>query len=131
MSPKKFYGTATIHNFSNGGNIAELPVSPIFFNIGTALYYLSKYLAKLLSPLNHLKDDYQLVSFNLLSLFTEVPLDYTIYFVLRHIYTQKKETEINLINKEVKDLLILCTKKVHFSENGQVYLQKDEIAMGR
>ena len=98
LSPKRFYETAKIHNFSNEGNIAELPVSPIFLNIGTALYYLSKYLAKLLSPLNHLKDDYQLVSFDLPSLFTEVPLDYTIHFVLRHIYTQK-ERNWNQTNK--------------------------------
>ena len=125
LSPKKFYGTATIHNFSNGGNIAELPVSPIFFNIGTALYYLSKYLAKLLSPLNHLKDDHQLVSFNLPSLFTKVPLDYTIYFVLRHIYTQK-ERNWNQPNKErnKRPTYSLYEKSTFFGKRASVFTER-------
>ena len=51
-SPGKFHGTAKIHKLPNGGNITELPLRHIVSNIGTASYYLSKYLAKLLSPLS-------------------------------------------------------------------------------
>ena len=51
-SPSKFYGTAKIHKLPNGGNITELPLRLIVSNIGTASYYLSKYLAKFLSPLS-------------------------------------------------------------------------------
>ena len=50
-SPRKFYGAAKIHKLPNGGNITELPLRPIVSNIDTASYYLSKYLAQLLSPL--------------------------------------------------------------------------------
>ena len=51
-SPGKFYGTAKIQKLPNGGNIRALPPRPIVSNIGTASYYLSKYLAKFLSPLS-------------------------------------------------------------------------------
>ena len=51
-SPGKFYGTAKIHKLPNGGNITELPLRHIVSNIGTASYYLSKYLAKFLSRLS-------------------------------------------------------------------------------
>ena len=51
-SPGKCYGTAKIHKLPNGGNITELPLRTIVSNIGTPSCYLSKYLAKLLSPLS-------------------------------------------------------------------------------
>ena len=50
------------------------------------------------------------------SLFTNVPLDYTIDVILRRIYTER-EIETNITKKELKDLLILCTENVHFSFN--------------
>ena len=148
-SPGKFYGTAKIHKLPNGGNITELPLGPIVSNIGTASYYLSTYLAKLLSPLSQSeytikntkesvqdfkrlyvpKDNYKLGSFDLSSLFINVPLDYTINVILRRVYTQR-EIETNITKKELKDLLILCMKNVQFSFNGKLYLQKDGIAMG-
>ena len=139
-SPGKFYETAKIHKLANGGNITELPLRPIVSNIRTASYYLSKYLAKFLSPLSQSEytvkntkifvqyfrrlhvpeDNYKLVLFDVSSLFINVPLDYTIDVTLK----------TNLTKKEFKDLLILCTKNVHFSFNEQLYLQKDGIAMG-
>ena len=36
----------------------------------------------------------------------------------------------NITPNELKELLLLCTKYVHFSFNEQLYLQKDGIAMG-
>ena len=56
-------------------------------------------------------------------------LDYTIHVILQRIYTER-EIETNITKKKLKDPLILCTKNVHFSFNGQLYLQKDGIAMG-
>ena len=51
-SPRNFHETTKIHKLPNGDNIAEFPFRPIVSNIGTASYYLSKSLAKLLSPLS-------------------------------------------------------------------------------
>ena len=61
-------------------------------------------------------DNYKLVSFDVSSLFTNVPLGYTIDVTLRRIYTQR-EIETNITKKELKDLLIICMKNVHFSFN--------------
>ena len=68
-----------------------------------------------------------MISFDVSSLFTNVPLDYTIDVIMRRIYTER-ETETNITKKELKDLLILCTK--YFSFNEQLYLQKDGAVMG-
>ena len=83
---------------------------PIVSNIGTASYYLSNYLAKFLSPLSQSEytvkntkqfvqdlkrlhvpgDNYKLVSFDVSSLFTNVPLDHIIDAILRRIYTEER-----------------------------------------
>ena len=63
-------------------------------------------------------------SFDVSSLFTSVPLDSTIDVILRHICGEK-EIVTNIAPSELKELLLLCTKNVHFSFNGQFYLQKD------
>ena len=51
-NPGKIYGTAKTHKRSYKDTIDQLLLSPIVPNIGTASYDLSKYLAKLLSPLS-------------------------------------------------------------------------------
>ena len=51
-SPGKLYGTAKFHKLSNDDNVEKLPIRPIISNIGTATYYLAKYLLKLISPLS-------------------------------------------------------------------------------
>ena len=58
-----------------------------------------------------------------------VPLDYTIVLTLERIYDDKKiETKIS--SKDMKNLLPLCTKKVHFTFQNNIYQQKDGAAMG-
>ena len=132
----------------NSRDISQLPLRPIVSNIGTATYGLSKYLAKLLHPLsvssytinstkdfvNKIKDEeipdgYKLVSFDVTSLFTNVPLDYTIKVILRKIYRDKLiKTKIK--RNEMKMLLELCTKELHFSFNEKMYKQVDGVVMG-
>ena len=70
----------------------------------------------------------KLVFFNVSSLFASVPLDFTIDVILRRIY-REKAIVMNITLNELKELVLLCTKNVHFSFNGQVSLQKDVIAM--
>ena len=74
-------------------------------------------------------DDYKLISFDVTSLFTNVPLDYTINIILKRIYDQR-ELETKISRKEMKDLLLLCTKNVHFFYDNKLYSQKDGVAMG-
>ena len=145
----RFYGTAKIHKMKGNNTVEQLPLRPIVSNIGTASYHLAKHLSKLLAPLNQneytirntkqfLKDlnesnltssDYKLVSFDIVSLFTNVPLNKTIDIILRRIYD---ENEINTVitRSEMRKLLVPCTKQVHFTFNGATYIQTDGVAMG-
>ena len=91
--------------------VNDLPTRTIISNINTASYQLAKYLAKLLSPLStseytvkstsdfitHIKgqnipNNFKLISFDVTSLFTNVPLDFMIDVILKLIYD---ENEVN------------------------------------
>ena len=146
--PGKFYGTAKVHKISENDTVDELPIRPIVSNIGTATYNLSKYLAKLLSPLSQSEytiknakqfieqirmkqvlDCYKMVSFDVKSLFTNASLEKTVKITLKRIY-ERKEINTSISKKEMKQLLTLCTKNVHFTYDNKVYQQNDGVAMG-
>ena len=135
----KFYGTAKLHKSSINDGIDKLPIRPIFSNTGALTYQLAKNLAKLLSPLANLeytftsaKDfiekiknvkiphGHQLISFDVKSLFTNVPIQKTIDILLKRIY-ENKEINTSISKKDMKYILILCTKSVHFPMNGDIY----------
>lgn len=138
-SPAQFYGTAKVYKIPPNSTVADdLPLRPIISNIGSATYNTSKYLAKFLTPLTKstyttessldfisslkgekIPHNYKLVSFDVTSLFTNVPLEQTIDIILKRTYVEKViETKIK--REEMKHLLILCTKHVHFSFNNQL-----------
>ena len=137
-APGKFYGTAKIHRLSPDDTINELPLRPTISNIGTATYHLSKYLAQLLSPLSeseytikstkhfvekikieHIPNDYLLVSFDVKLLFTNVPLDETITIILNRIYAEN-EISTDITKSEMKELLNVSTKSVLFTFKGDI-----------
>ena len=72
---------------------------------------------------------YQIVSFDVKSLFINVPLDRRIDIVLRRIY-DKHELQTSITRSEMKELLILCTKNVHFTFDNVIKVQNDGVAMG-
>ena len=128
--------------------MSNLLLRPIVSNIGTASYQLAKYLDQLLSPLtrsrytvNSTKDlvvkiknekvpqNCNMVSFDVKSLFTSVPLEYTIDIIIKRIFEDHEITTI-FTKSEMKKLLTLCTKNVHFSFNNDIYVQIDGVAMG-
>ena len=59
--------------------------------------------------------------------------DYVIDLTLKRIYGNK-EIEIKISRKDMKNLLSLCTKNVHFTYiyfiRNNIYQQKDGVAMG-
>ena len=59
---------------------------------------------------------FNIASFDVKSLFTSVPLKKTIDIAFERIYL-RKEIESILTKKEMKNLLILCTRNVHFTFN--------------
>ena len=60
---------------------------------------------------------------------TNVSLQKTIDIILKCIY-KNKEINASISKKDVKDMLILCTKSDNFSMNGDIYLQIDGVVMG-
>ena len=122
--PGLYFGLAKMHKLKDDSrNVGELPLRPVISNIGTATYQLSKHLAEILKPLTKseysidstkdfvtkirnrsIPEGYELVSFDVVSLFTKVPLDYTIELILDQIYRQKR-VETKLKREEMKRLL--------------------------
>ena len=70
-----------------------------------------------------------MVSFDVASLFTNVPLEETIEIILKRIYVNKEITA-DIPKQEMKELLINCTKNVHFTFENKTYIQLDCVAMG-
>ena len=132
--PGLFFGLAKVHKLKEGmSTIEHLPLRPVISNIGTATYEISKYLADMLQPLTknqytidstkhfvgkirseRVPPDYELVSFDVVSLFTSVPLDFTIELILEKVY-KDKAIQTKLKKDELKKLLEICTKEMHFS----------------
>ena len=53
-----------------------------------------------------------------------MPLDKTIEIILERVY-EKKEITTTIPKREMKELLYLCTKNVHFSFSNEIYMQND------
>ena len=70
-----------------------------------------------------------MISFDVKSLFTNVPLEETLDVILNKIYDEKK-IERNIPRNIMQDLLYLCTKHVDFTYGGKIYIQIDGVAMG-
>ena len=145
--PGKHYDTAKLRKLPINGTVHDLSIRPIVSNIGTGSYHLAKYLVKVLSPLayseytirstiglmNKVKNEripqeFSMMSFDVKSLFTTVPLEKTIDIALERIYL-RNEIETILPKNEIKNLLILCTRNVQFTFNNEIYMQDDGVAM--
>ena len=108
--PGKFYRNAKVPKLSTN-NVDDLTLRPIVSDIGTATYETAEYLTSLLAPLsqseltiNNTKefikyiqkqkvlDGYKMVSFDVASLFTNVPIGETIEIILKRVYINKEIT---------------------------------------
>ena len=72
--------------------------------------------------------EYKMVPFDVVSLFTNDPLDEIIDKIIKGIY-DKKEIYTDIPKKEMRKLLYLCTKNAHFILNNKTHLQVDGAAM--
>ena len=69
-----------------------------------------------------------LVSFDVSSLFTNIPLNETIELALDYILSNNPE--VNISRKDLKKLFQFATSETHFYFNGEIYEQVDGVAMG-
>lgn len=136
------YGLPKVHKSGN-------PVRPIISAIKTYNYELAKYLDEILKPLidttyilvdtydfvNKVKDlssatDLYIVSFDIVSLFTNVPTTETIDILLDLAFKENNTHFHNLTRSELQRLLVMCTQESHFQFNGEYFDQIDGVAMG-
>ena len=80
-------------------------------------------------PDNLYDEGYQLVSFDVKSLFTNVPLNKTIDVILDRVYTKKLITT-KLKKRTLKKLITDTCQKTAFLCNNVIYEQKDGVSMG-
>ena len=140
-SPGKLYGMAKVHK-------ANVPLRPVVSMIGTPEYELSKFLDNFIKP--YIPDRYLLkstdrfmerlkqfqfsknqvmVNFDVVSLFTNVPLSETIELIADRIYTEDSPNAVPF-NKDIfKKLMFLVTQGI-FMFNDRLFKQIDGVTMG-
>ena len=123
-----FYGTPKVLKLQpqqQQQRLEELTMKPIISDIGTATYEIAKYLNKLLTPLSksdynilnteglvtRLREEkipsgYKMISIDVESLLTNVPLYKTIDFILKKVYDEMK-IQTNIPKTVLKELLYL------------------------
>ena len=142
-APARIYGTPKMHKFSSSDSFAKL--CPIVSSISTFDYNLAHFLCDLCSPL--VSNDYSckdtftcvsqiknanlsktfLVSYDVTSLFTSIPLQETIDIAINLIFNHNPT--LNITKKELKKLFLFATSQTHFIFNGKFYNQIDGIVM--
>ena len=143
--PGVMYGLCKIHKDATNGR--ELPpFRPILSAIRTCAYSLAKFFVPVLKELTintyTIKDSFTfaeevaeqnagfyMVSFDVESLFTNIPLDETINICVDRLYANKKKVR-GLLKRQFKELLTLATKSSCFLFNGIYYSKVDGVAMG-
>ena len=135
------YGLPKIHK-------ENCPIRPILSAIGTFNYNCAKFLVPLLNPLTHndftvknsiefakelntfrFTDSIYLASFDVKSLFTNIPLDETIDICVTEC-ERLKLVPHNLTRKQFRSLLEVSVKESVFIFGDQLYKQIDGVAMG-
>ena len=80
-------------------------------------------------PKTFFDEGYRLISLDAISLFTNVPLNYTVNIILKRIYNNKIICT-NLKKSTLKKLILDSCRKTIFSFNNILYKQLDGVAMG-
>ena len=126
----------------------NVPIRPILSMCGSPYHQLAKWLVEILKPVrvaltqHCLKNTYELLpfldnvdisnlvmcSFDVESLFTNVPLTETVDFLADFIDTHPGL--VNLPSHILKHLILICTKDIKFYFQGTSYKQIDGVAMG-
>ena len=142
-TPGIMYGLPKIHK-------PNIPLRPILSANNTTTYNLSKYLVDLLSDIDinqyTIKNSYEfsklitsipnannytICSFDVTSLFTNIPLDETIDICINRIFPNPNSIFHNYNKKQFKNILEIATKNTSFMFNKKLYEQIDGVGMGQ
>ena len=136
------YGLPKIHKLN-------VPLRPILSCVNHYSYKLPKFFIPLLTPISTnsftVKDSFSFVqelvssdidankvvmaSFDVTSLFTNIPLHETINIICSRIFSNRQRFQ-GLDRSEFQKLLTLSVKNCHFMFNGRLFHQIDGVAMG-
>ena len=125
-----------------------VPMRPIISGIGGAAHDIAREVAKLLTPLlgkvsdSHLKHSgallkriknlttktKKLVSFDVVSLYTNVPVEKSISLLSNYLHTNNIKLQIP--TKEIIRLCTLCTNQTFFQFNNELFKQQSGLPMG-
>ena len=142
--PPRIYGLPKLHK-------PNIPLRPIVSGVNSFAYDLSAYLSDLLSPLTGLTShtvpnstsfvqeisslaihaDETMVSFDVESLFTNVPIEGALNAALQRLSADTSlPARTSLSPSQITDLLGFVLRPTYFSYNGSFYEQQEGAAMG-
>ena len=142
--PGRLYGLCKVHK----DNVDESPpFRPILSAINTPTYHLAKFLIPYLEPITTnefvVKDSFSfaenirkldknayMTSFDINSLFTNIPLNETIDICIKLLYPSKNKKVKGISRDEFRLLLEIATKESLFIFDNKCYSQLDGVAMG-
>ena len=142
-SPGILYGSPKIHK-------TNTPLRPILAAYNTTTYKLAKFIVNDLNKISsneytvrdsfHFIDEvknsnlnpnqYYLVSFDVVSLFTNVPIDETINIIIKKLFPNDQTLIHELNSKYYREILVLISKYMYFFFNEKLYKQIDGVSMG-
>ena len=143
-APAGIYGTPKIPKFSSYDSLPKL--RPIVPYVGTSNYNFTRFLCNLLSHL--VPNDYSckdtfyfvsqinnanfsktfLVSYDVTSLFSNIPLQETIDIAINLIFNHNPNLDIT--KGELEKVFLFAPSQIHFIFNSKLYNQIDGVAMG-
>ena len=142
--PPHIYGLPKIHK-------PTIPVRPIVSSIGSPCYNLAKYLVPIISPLTgttssfvknsaHFVDliknetitkEDLMVSFDVESLFTNVPVDEALNIIRNRLEKMPSLSDHTHHSIDcIMELLTICVKTTYFQKGTEFYQQKEGMPMG-
>ena len=140
--PPRFYGLPKVHK-------QGIPIRPIVSCTGTPLYNLSKYLASILSNYTksdhcknsqefskyirdlNIEDDECMVSFDVVSLYTNVPISDTLNVIRELLLDDDRyEDKTSIPVEKLMSLIEIVLTKTWYLFDGSFFSQTDGVAMG-
>ena len=141
--PPRFYRLPKIHK-------DRTPMRPIVSYTGMPLYEISKYITNILKPYGKLKEQHThssksfsaficqqkikpdeiMVSFDVTSLYTTIPIDQVLLIIRDLLEHDEKLADRTLLSsRQILDLLDILLHTAYFKFNGDFYQQTDGAAM--
>ena len=139
----RLYGLPKVHK-------EGVPLRPILSAVGTHNHAVAKYLAELINPVSNSKgkhsasdtfdfisrissldiSDKYMVSFDVTSLFTNVPIAEVVDICCERLYHVDHDHKPAIPEKDFRKLLLMCVNGSYFLFDGKLFKQTDGVAMG-